>query len=257
MTQPSSYPSETPPPEAGRIPVTIRLPASKPTATYVLIGVTVLIYGLQWISQRYTSGGYDWPFLLGGKINEFILQGQLWRLITPVFLHGSILHIAFNMYALYTLGQSLERYYGHWKFLLLYFIGGFAGNTLSFMLSASPSIGASTAIFGLVAAEAVFIYKNRFLFGQRARMMLMNLALIIVVNLIIGLQPGIDNWGHLGGLFGGAVFSWISGPLLKVQTTLNGYEMVDGRTKSEVLWGFLLSAGLFVAVVIGKFIAAG
>jgi hypothetical protein len=58
-------------------------------------------------------------------------------------------------------------------------------------------------------------------------------------------------------LFGGAVFSWISGPQLKVQTTLNGYEMVDGRTKSEVLWGFLLSAGLFVAVVIGKFIAAG
>ncbi len=257
MTEPSQYQHETPPPDANRIPVTVRLPASKPTATYVLIGITVVIYALQWLSQGLTSGAYDWPFLLGGKINQFILQGQLWRLITPVFLHGNVLHIAFNMYALYSLGQSLERYYGHWKFLLLYFIGGFAGNTLSFLLSKNPSMGASTAVFGLVAAEAVFIYKNRELFGQRARMMLMNLALIIVVNLIIGLNPGIDNWGHLGGLFGGAVFAWISGPLLKVQTTIRGYELIDSRSKSEVFWGFLLSAGLFVAVVIGRFIAGG
>lgn len=257
MTEPTQYQQETPPPDVSRVPLTVRLPATKPTATYVLIGFTVIIYGLQWLSQWLTSGAYDWPFLLGGKINQLILQGQLWRLITPVFLHGNVLHIAFNMYALYSLGQSLERYYGHWKYLLLYFIGGFAGNTLSFLLSKNPSMGASTAVFGLVAAEAVFIYKNRELFGPRARMMLMNLGLIIVVNLIIGLNPGIDNWGHLGGLFGGAVFAWISGPLLKVQTTMRGYELIDTRSKSEVFWGFLLSAGLFVAVVIGRFIAAG
>lgn len=257
MTEPTQYQQETPPPDVSRVPLTVRLPATKPTATYVLIGFTVIIYGLQWLSQWLTSGAYDWPFLLGGKINQLILQGQLWRLITPVFLHGNVLHIAFNMYALYSLGQSLERYYGHWKYLLLYFIGGFAGNTLSFLLSKNPSMGASTAVFGLVAAEAVFIYKNRGLFGPRARMMLMNLGLIIVVNLIIGLNPGIDNWGHLGGLFGGAVFAWISGPLLKVQTTMRGYELIDTRSKSEVFWGFLLSAGLFVAVVIGRFIAAG
>ena len=89
----------------------------------------------------------------------------------------------------------MEGYYGHSRFLLLYIIGAFCGNTLSFVLSPSASLGASTAIFALVAAEGVFIYRNRSMFGTRARSMLSNLVLIVVVNLVIGLQPGIDNWG--------------------------------------------------------------
>lgn len=255
MTSQSQYPPEPSNDGTVRVPVTIRTAVQKSYITYILIGFTILVYGLQWLSQSLSSGGYDWPFLLGAKINEYILLGQLWRLITPVFLHGNVLHIAFNMYALFSLGPALERYYGHSKFLLLYFIGAFAGNTLSFLLSPNPSLGASTAVFGLVAAEAVFIYKNRQMFGSRARSMLMNLGLIIVVNLVIGLQPGIDNWGHLGGLFGGAVFAWMAGPVMKVETTIRGYELVDSRTRRDVLWGFLLSAGLFIAVVIGRMLA--
>ena len=238
-----------------RVPVLVRTPVQKPMVTYVLIGVTVIAYGLQWLSKLMVSGGYDLPMLLGAKINEYILLGQIWRLITPVMLHGSLLHIAFNMYALFSIGPSLERHYGHWRFLLLYLVGGFAGNTLSFLLSPNPSVGASTAVFGLVAAEAVFILKNRELFGGRARGILMNLGMVIVVNLAIGMRPGIDNWGHLGGLLGGAIFAWVSGPLLKVQTTLQGYELVDSRTRRDIFWGLLLSGGLFLAAVIGRMLA--
>jgi rhomboid protease GluP len=242
------------PPPPG-VPVTVKLPVKKPMVTYVLIGVTVLIYLLQNLSTSLSPGGVDWPFVLGGKINELILQGQVWRLLTPALLHGSLLHIAFNMYALFSLGSSLERYYGHGRFLLLYAIGAFCGNTLSFLLSPNPSLGASTAVFGLVAAEGVFIYRNRNLFGARARAMLTNLVLIIAVNLMIGLQPGIDNWGHLGGLIGGAAFAWMAGPLLQVQQTYKGFELKDSRTNNNLLWGILLSAGLFTAIVIGRFIA--
>lgn len=241
------------PPPPG-VPVTVKLPAKKPMVTYVLIGVTVLVYLLQILSQS-LFGGIDFPSNLGRKINELILQGQVWRLVTPALLHGSLLHIAFNMYALFSLGSSLERYYGHGRFLLLYAIGAFCGNTLSFLLSPNPSLGASTAVFGLVAAEGVFIYRNRNLFGARARAMLTNLVLIIAVNLMIGLQPGIDNWGHLGGLIGGAAFAWMAGPLLQVQQTYTGFELKDSRTNNNLLWGILLSAGLFTAIVIGRFIA--
>lgn len=256
MTEPSDFSPEPVQQEPARVPVTVRFPARKPTVTYVLIGVTILIYVMQYLSQRLTGGVIDWPFLLGGKINELILRGQVWRLITPVLLHGNLIHIAFNMYALYSLGSSIERYYGHWKFLLLYFIGGFAGNTFSFLLTENPSLGASTAVFGLVAAEAVFIYKNRKLFGPQARTMLINSAFIVVVNLILGMRGGIDNWGHLGGLFGGAIFAWVSGPVLKIQATIRGYEMINSRTKLDIIWGFLLSAGLCVAIIIGRFLAA-
>lgn len=243
--------SQTPPPGT---PVAVKLPGKKTTVTYVLIGVTVFFYILQMLSQSLSNGGYDWPLLLGGKINELILQGQFWRLLTPALLHGSLLHIAFNMYALFSLGTSLERYYGHARFLLLYGIGAFSGNALSFLLSPKISIGASTAVFALVAAEAVFIYRNRSLFGARARTMLTNLGLIITVNLVIGLQPGIDNWGHLGGLIGGAIFSWFAGPLLQAQTTFYGYELMDASDRKDTLIGTILSAGMFLVLLVIGFV---
>jgi rhomboid protease GluP len=89
----------------------------------------------------------------------------LWRLFTPLLLHGSIAHIGFNMYALFIIGPGLERYYGHLRFLVLYLLAGFAGNVFSFLFTPALSVGASTAIFGLVAAQGVFLYRHRQLFG--------------------------------------------------------------------------------------------
>ena len=224
--------------------------------TYTILVLTVLMYGAQYLSQS-VSGGYDWPFLLGGKINELILRGQVWRLITPVLLHGGLIHLAFNMYALFSIGTSLERFYGHKRFLALYLIAGYTGNVLSFLLSANPSLGASTAIFGLVAAEGVLIFRNKRLYGNRARSLLINLGLVVMVNLSLGLTSGsgIDNWGHLGGLAGGLLFAWMAGPLFKVQPNdEGGLQLVDLITRDHLWWGFLLSAGLFTAAVIGKFI---
>jgi rhomboid protease GluP len=128
---------------------------------------------------------------------------------------------------------------------------------LSFLLSASPSLGASTAIFGLVAAEGVLIFRNKHIFGSRARTLLINLGLVIVVNFSLGLSAGslIDNWGHLGGLVGGLIFAWVAGPIFKVQPNMmGGYELVDSGTAEQQWWGFLLSAGLFTAAVIGRFL---
>ena len=252
IRQPPDRTGQTP---AGAVPVNFKPQAAKPLVTYVLIGVTVFIYLLQVLSQA-VANGYDYPFILGGKINELILQGQVWRLLTPALLHGGMLHIAFNMYALYSLGSSMERYYGHKRYLLLYIIGAFCGNALSFLLSPKASIGASTAVFALVAAEGVFIYRNRALFGSRAKTMLTNLLVIVGVNLMIGLQPGIDNWGHLGGLIGGALFAWFAGPRLQVQASYYGYELADLRSKSGLLTGTVLSTGLFLAVVLLKFLMA-
>jgi rhomboid protease GluP len=251
---PSPVNSSNPQPGQARIPVTFHVNKGKPWVTYTLLAVTILIYGLQTLST-YVFNGSDLLIYFGGKTNEFILQGQVWRFITPIFLHASVLHIAFNMYALFTIGPGLEQFYGRWRYLLLYFVGGYCGNVLSFLFSTGTSIGASTAIFGLVAAEIVFIYRNRILFGSKAKGMLLNLALVVVVNLVLGLQPGIDNWGHLGGMVGGLAFAWFGGPHYKVQASQTGLELKDAHNKHEVLWGTLISAGLFTAIVIGRFLA--
>lgn len=229
-------------------------PASKPVVVYTLIVVTVLAFLLQLATQYLFSTKFDLLFALGGKVNELILRGQFWRLITPVFLHGSFLHIAFNMYALFSIGPSLEKHYGHNRFLILYFLAGFAGNVFSFLFTKNASLGASTAVFGLVAAEVVFIYRNRFLFGERSSRILTNLGLIIVVNLVLGLSPGIDNWGHLGGLLGGFAFAWFAGPLLGVEINLGRYLLTDRRLHRDVLWAAVVLLMGFSLLVALKFI---
>ena len=134
-----------------------------------------------------------------------------------MLLHGSIIHLLFNMYALIILGRGLEFNFGKLRFILLYISAGFAGNVMSFIFSPNPSLGSSTAIFGLLAAEAVFVFQNRKFFGGQARKILINSATIAGVNLVLGLSPGIDNWGHLGGLLGGIIFTWFGGPLWELE----------------------------------------
>ena len=191
--------------------ITFRLIQGKPVVTYFLIGFTACVY----LAQNLTKwqSGTDIPMMIGAKISPYITYyHQYWRLITPVFLHGSIMHILFNMYALFTLGPSLENYYNHWDFLRFYLICGFTGNVFSHVFAPQTvSVGASTALFGLVGAQAMFLYKNRALL-RNYRAALQNIAFVLVVNLAIGLSGGIDNWGHLGGLVGGLLLAWMCGP---------------------------------------------
>ena len=205
--------------------IVIHLPKVTPWVTYTLMGVTVAVFILQTLTEYFL--GIDLPAAFGMKYNEAIRAGEVWRLISPVFLHGSFLHIGFNMYALYVLGPGLERHYGHRRFLLLYLVGGFCGNVASFLFSPNPSLGASTAMFAMVAAQAVFIFRNRFMFGANFRTMLVNIVGVIVINLILGLSPGIDNLGHLGGLLGGLAFSWFAGPQMVVTRSEAGFQLAD------------------------------
>ena len=234
-----------PPPGQGGSPypqrVRVQEPGGAALVTYTLLGINVVVFLLQ-LGSEYLLGA-DYPAYLGLKVNELILDGQLWRLFTPMFLHGSFLHIILNMYALLAFGPTLERYYGHGRYILLYLVSGFAGNVLSFMFSLAPSLGSSTAIFWLLGAEAVFLYRNRELFGSSARRALTNLITIAVINLVIGTTGGIDNWGHVGGLIGGTLFAWFGGPLLEVQGGYPDLRLEDQRSSFQAL---LAGLGVFV-----------
>lgn len=222
----------------------VKLPNNQPIVTYTLIGLTIVVFIAQYLVEA--INGNDLLFIYAGKINQLIEIGQFWRLITPILLHGSILHIALNMYALYILGVRLERFYGHGRFLLLYLLSGFAGNVLSFVLTPAPSLGASTAIFGLFSAEGIFILQNRNLFGSaRTRQAMINLGIVLLINLAYGFAPGsnIDIMGHIGGLLGGVFFAWRGGPTLRVAGQPPFYDMVDTRSSKEVL-----TASIFVLV---------
>lgn len=230
--------------------VKVRLPHATPVVTYVLLGVTVAVFLVQ-MATEYVLG-YDLASAIGLKVNDLIISGQVWRLITPMFLHGSLLHIGFNMYALFALGPSLEGYYGHGRFLALYMLSGFAGNVVSFLFSANPSLGASTAIFGLIGAEAIFLYRNRGLLGAQAQRALGNVAIILVINLMIGLSPGIDFWGHVGGLLGGTFFAWFAGPVYRMEGGYLEPQLVDESDSGRALIFGALDFAIFTALAAMK-----
>lgn len=226
---------QAPAPPQQRQMVSVAMPDRAPYVTYTLIVITVIFYLLQ-IASEYLLGT-DVLINYGARYNEAIQAGQLWRFLTPALLHASIPHILFNMYALFSFGTGLERHFGHGRFILLYVLAAYTGNVVSFLLSGGYSVGASTAIFGLLGAEAVFLFQNRQLFAGQFGKAIQNVVFIAIVNLIIGLQPGIDNWGHVGGLLGGLMFTWFAGPIWKIEGVPPALHLVDQRETRDVIVG--------------------
>ena len=137
---------------------------------------------------------------------------QLWRLVTPMFLHLGLLHIAMNMYVLAILGPPIERAYGRWTFLALYLCTGIIGNVVSFVFGPAQQIGAgaSTAVFGLFGVWLVYNYRRRGRdpsYQANLRAILITLALNFFLNL--GLSGVIDWRGHLGGFLGGIALGYV------------------------------------------------
>ncbi|KAK9110266.1 hypothetical protein Sjap_018326 [Stephania japonica] len=185
--------------------------------TNILIGVNVLVY----LAQIATHGKL---MLWGAKINSLIDQGQFWRFATSSFLHGNIGHLLVNCYSLNSIGPTIETISGPRRFLAVYFTSAIASSAMSYWFCKAPSVGASGAIFGLVGSFAVFVLRHRSLVGG-GKQDLQHVAHVIVLNMVIGLMSkGIDNWGHLGGLVGGALTSWLVGPAWKYESRTK-----DGR----------------------------
>lgn len=222
------------------------------------MGVTISVFVLQIISIFIfgrDAQGADILEHYGALIGSAVHQGQIWRLITPILLHDTtfpFLHILFNMYALYVLGTGTERTFGHGRFLLLYLLGGFSGNVMSFLVSSSNysfSMGASTAIFGLIGSEAVFLIQNRKLFAGRFGAAIRNVIFIIVLNLfVVGSLPNIDNWGHIGGLLGGLMFTLFAGPIWQIEGIQPFLQLADQRSSRGVVTGAAVVLFIFGAL---------
>lgn len=139
--------------------------------------------------------------LLGAKYNPLILAGQWWRLITPMFLHIGLQHIAFNMFALYIWGRQVEAFMGKWRMAALLLISGIGSTAMSFAFNQAVAAGASGAIFGLFGALLMFRKRYRGLFDKFFGVQVL---ILLGFNIVMGIiNTGIDNWGHVGGLASG------------------------------------------------------
>lgn len=174
----------------------------KPILTYGLIAINILVYLALVLYERTSGISYGQLIIqFGAKVNNLILEGEYWRLITPIFLHGSLMHLLVNCYSLYIIGSLVERLYGRGRFITSYLIAGILGNLCSFLFVPGPSVGASGAIFGLMGILLYFGLERplqfKVYFGS-------SIITTILINLVYGFSStGIDNFAHLGGLIGG------------------------------------------------------
>ncbi|RRK09517.1 rhomboid family intramembrane serine protease [Lactiplantibacillus garii] len=176
--------------------------------TQIILAVTVGVFLIEWLFMG--DAGILLFNSLGAKNNQAIVAGQWWRLITPMFLHMGLSHIALNAVVIYFMGIQIEAMFGHWRMFLIYMIGGISGNVLSFALSNDQSVGASTACFALFGA--FLMVGESFWENPVIRQLSGRFLLLTVMNLVFDMfSTGIDIWGHVGGLAGGFLIAYTLG----------------------------------------------
>lgn len=208
-----------------------------PIVTYLLIALNVILYVVPVLTNSYDTIINN--FCVYGPL---IKAGQYYRIITGAFLHGGILHLAFNCYALYVIGSQLESYLGKVRYLIVYLFSAVTASLFSMIFSSNPSIGASGAIFGLMGALVYFGYHYRVYLGNVLKSQIIPL---ILFNLLIGaLSTGIDNFAHIGGLIGGLLITSALGIKYKSSTS----QMVNGWILSAIYLGFIIFMAFFYTV---------
>ncbi|HTG47769.1 MAG TPA: rhomboid family intramembrane serine protease [Actinomycetota bacterium] len=195
-------------------------PARGLTVTNVLLLIMVAVFALE-VALGGTGSlltGPDGSILIRMGANVGLAQpanggcligiaaGQYWRLVTPIFLHAGVIHIAFNGYALYIVGNVVEQELGWRRFLAIFFVTGIFASAASYTFGsyAVPGVGASGAIYGLFGA--FFAYNWRWRSSPVAAMRMRSMATLIAINLVLSFSIKFIDWhAHVGGLIAGIV----------------------------------------------------
>jgi rhomboid protease GluP len=195
----------------------------RPTVTYALLAINLAVFSFGAMLAASNGVGVG-AYLLGNWIRAFsvfkalgavqgvdLLHGEWRRLATACFVHIGLLNLAFAMFALYRIGARVEQMWGRWRFLVLYVFAGVGGNCVSMGLEPRwPEAGAWGALYGLIAAMAVWVFCNqRHLPRSVAKSMRNSLIIDAVLLLGFTLLPGINRWDDLGGALVGAVVALV------------------------------------------------
>lgn len=210
-----------PPPRAA-----VTLPLARPRVVYLLLGLILLIFLIETMAGGSTR--MDVLVALGAQVNLLVWRGEVWRLLTAMFLHIGVMHVMFNSWALYSLGRDVEMFFGSVRFTIIYFCAGLFGGVAYYLLGGpataiTVSAGASGAVFGVIGAELAYWLRNREVFGAFGRQRLLNLGTLVMVNLVFGFTvPGINNLAHLGGLISGFLLALALAPHYRVTWRWDG-----------------------------------
>jgi rhomboid protease GluP len=180
-----------------------------PRVPPVTVGLIVLLTAILAAEMARGSLGSEYGIVRAGAlVRQLVVDGQWWRLVTMMFLHGGVEHLFGNAVALWVLGMICEHAFGRAQFVFLFVMSGVAGALVSALLGPGPSVGASGAIFGLQGAAVVLLTRHRGRLIMRARRVGVVLVAWAVYTIAQGLgTPYVDNGAHIGGFLGGILIA--------------------------------------------------
>lgn len=203
----------------------LRMLTPTPWALYAVMAVNVLVWVLNLFDgmspmQPTSADLFAWG---ANSATAVVRDGEYWRLLTATALHGGVLHLGLNMFALWDAGRRVCRWFGNGQFLLIYLGSGLAGSALSLHFSSQQavSVGASGAVFGVLGALLVGVHQHRANVPKAmATQLLTSQGVFVALMLVQGFaRPGIDNAAHVGGLVVGALMAWLLIELIDEQAT--------------------------------------
>lgn len=233
------------------------------TWAIIAINVVVFLVDAALSGSGFSLMGGGGPLVEQGAVfGPAVAAGEWWRILTSAFLHLGLLHLAFNMYALYLFGPIIEQMYGHVEYLVAYLLCAIGGSVLTILAAPeTPAAGASGAIFGLLGMAFVVSRRHHVVIGRQARAILSQAGTLLIINLVLTFSlRGISWTGHVGGLLVGVVIGWLLAPS-QVATMGELWHGPDGssmggrtplglRVATYLLVAGLLAFGTWVAVAL-------
>ncbi|WOH00315.1 hypothetical protein DCAR_0519674 [Daucus carota subsp. sativus] len=216
------------------------------------INIAVFLFEIATPVRTSDLGLFSLPSLYGAKINDLILIGEWWRLVTPMFLHWGIHHIALSCWMLFTFGPQVCRTYGSFTFILLYVLGGLSGNFTSFYHMADPTVGGTGPVFAILGAWFICQLLNQdALSKDNSQSMIQKAIIATALSCILSNFGPIDDWTHMGAAFTGIAYGYLTCPILQMKNTSseNGEDGIAVVRRNVGPCRSLLFFSLFILVL--------
>ncbi|XAR51552.1 Rhomboid protease [Bertholletia excelsa] len=174
---------------------------------------------------------FSLPLAYGAKINHLILLGEWWRLVTPMFLHSGVLHIALSCWSVLTFGPRVCRLYGPFTFFLIYILGGISGNLTSFLHTPEPTVGGTGPVFAVIGAWLIYQIQNKdAMTKEDSENMLRKAITVTAISFILSNFGPIDDWAHVGAAFTGIAYGFLTCPILQMDDRSSKSGQEEGIT---------------------------
>nr|AIY60720.1 rhomboid protein Dioop_RBL9 [Dioscorea oppositifolia] len=191
------------------------------------------------------------PLMYGAKINKLILDGEWWRLLTPMFLHSGFLHVCLGCWVLLTFGPQVCRGYGPFTFILLYLLGGICGNLTSFIHTPELTVCGTGPVFAIIGAWLVYQYQNKGVISREvSESMFWKAVIATALSFLLSNFGRIDDWTHLGATLSGIVFGFLTCPTLHLNNAPLKNDQKEGFALIQQQAGPCKSLAIFSAIIL-------